>query len=260
MENLAAGDSIGYDQIRRWGEKNDYDCSSSIITAWEQAGVPVKTKGATYTGNMIPAFLTCGFKDITAEVDMTTSAGLKRGDVLLNTVYHTAMYCGNNMEVEASLNEKGIVTGGVPGYQNGKEILVRTYRNYPWTHILRYQETTRTMKDDYTYTVLTGDSLGLIARELGVIPIYLKKWNGLTSGLIHPNQILKLYYRKCMVTANNAVIRTGPHSTKKIIKKITKGTELYLCGSKTNSKGNKWYKIWVDGKMQYIYSKRVQKI
>ena len=42
----------GYDQDDRWGLYGDYDCSSAVITAWESAGVPVKTHGATYTGNM----------------------------------------------------------------------------------------------------------------------------------------------------------------------------------------------------------------
>ena len=65
MESWAADNSHGYDQIYRWGEKGDYDCSSAVISAWQAAGVPVKTKGATYTGNMKAAFLSCGFADVT---------------------------------------------------------------------------------------------------------------------------------------------------------------------------------------------------
>ncbi|MCI9074650.1 MAG: hypothetical protein HFH10_02410 [Dorea sp.] len=52
IEAKANDNRYGYDQRYRWGEKGDYDCSSAVITAWEQAGVPVKTKGAAYTGNM----------------------------------------------------------------------------------------------------------------------------------------------------------------------------------------------------------------
>ena len=44
------------------------------------------------------------------------------------------------MEVEASINEKGTATGGKPGDQTGKEFLIRSYRNYPWDCVLRYQE------------------------------------------------------------------------------------------------------------------------
>ena len=44
MIDLANDDSHGYDQTHRWGP--DYDCSSAVISAWQYAGVPVKTKGA----------------------------------------------------------------------------------------------------------------------------------------------------------------------------------------------------------------------
>ena len=138
MEAKANDNRHGYDQRYRWGEKGDYDCSSAVITAWEQAGVPVKTKGATYTGNMYNIFIACGFKDVTAGVNLSTGSGLRRGDVLLNKQKHTAMYCGNGMEVEASINEKGTVTGGTPGDQTGREFLIRAYRNYPWDCVLRY--------------------------------------------------------------------------------------------------------------------------
>ena len=138
MEQTARDNSHGYDQIYRWGEKGDYDCSAAVITAYEKAGVPVKTKGATYTGNMKSVFLKCGFRDVTSQVNLSTGAGLKRGDVLLNEARHTAMYCGNGQEVEASINEKGTATGGKPGDQTGREFLIRSYRNYPWNCVLRY--------------------------------------------------------------------------------------------------------------------------
>ena len=140
MESWAADNSHGYDQIYRWGEKGDYDCSSAVISAWQAAGAPVKTKGATYTGNMKAVFLSCGFADVTSKVNRSTGSGLQRGDVLLNETHHVAMYCGNGKEVEASINEKGTATGGQPGDQTGKEFLVRSYRNYPWDCVLRYQE------------------------------------------------------------------------------------------------------------------------
>lgn len=138
MEAWARDDSHGYDQDYRWGENGDYDCSSAVIQAWQNAGVPVKSGGATYTGDMKNVFLKNGFKDITASVNRGTGTGLKRGDVLLNEVHHVAMYCGNGKEVEASINEKGTAHGGQPGDQTGKEFLIRSYRNYPWNCILRY--------------------------------------------------------------------------------------------------------------------------
>ena len=158
METWAKDDSHGYDQDYRWGEKGDYDCSSAVIQAWENAGVPVKSKGATYTGDMRTVFLSCGFKDITNKVNVATGAGLIRGDVLLNTVHHTAMYCGNGKEVEASINEKGTAHGGKPGDQTGKEFLIRNYRNYPWDCVLRYQESSSSS------TTTTTEKVAYVAR------------------------------------------------------------------------------------------------
>lgn len=138
MEEWARDDSHGYDQAQRWGERGDYDCSAAVISAYELAGVPVKSNGATYTGNMRGVFLRCGFAEVTRDVDLSTGTGLRRGDVLLNYQHHTAMYCGNGQEVEASINELGTVTGGQPGDQTGREFLIRSYRNYPWDCVLRY--------------------------------------------------------------------------------------------------------------------------
>lgn len=131
---IANDDSHGYDQTNRWGA--DYDCSSFIISAWEQAGVPVKTNGATYTGNMKSVFLETGFE----LADLTS---LERGDVLLKENKHTVMYIGDGQIVHASINEKGTTTGGVTGDQTGKEICVRSYYNYKggWDCVLRYPHT-----------------------------------------------------------------------------------------------------------------------
>jgi hypothetical protein len=97
-----------------------------VITAYEQAGVPVKSKGgASYTGNMKNAFLKCGFKDVTNEVNRSTGSGLLKGDVLLNETHHTALVrADGGAIVHAANRRKGIVTGG--------------YYNYPWNCILRY--------------------------------------------------------------------------------------------------------------------------
>ena len=152
MEEWARDDSKGYDQIFRWGEKGDYDCSSAVIQAWENAGVPVKSNGATYTGNMLDVFKKCGFTDVTSQINLADGSGLVRADVLLNTAHHTAMYCGNGMEVEASINEKGTVKGGKPGDQTGREFLIRSYRNYPWTNVLRYQNESGSAAPNKTIT------------------------------------------------------------------------------------------------------------
>ena len=138
MEQLAADDSHGYSQDNRWGV--DYDCSSAVIQMYEDAGAPVKTAGATYTGNMRDVFLRCGFTDVTDMVNLANGDGMKRGDVLLNEVHHTAMYLGDGMIAHASANENGGAHGGKPGDQTGKEICKRTYYNYPWDCVLRHKD------------------------------------------------------------------------------------------------------------------------
>ena len=136
--SIANDSSHGYDQANRWGP--NYDCSSFLITAWEKAGVPVKTKGASYTGNMKSVFLKCGFKDVTGNdnVEFGMGAGLQRGDILLHEQNHVAMYLGGGQIVQASINERGGITGGQSGDQTGGEIHVRYYYNYPWKVLLRY--------------------------------------------------------------------------------------------------------------------------
>ena len=133
---IASDSSHGYAQDNRWGP--DYDCSSMVISAWEQAGVPVKTKGATYTGNMKKVFLACGFADVTSKVNKSNGSGMQTGDVLLHEKNHTAMFIGNSKIVHASINEKGGIKNGQPGDQTGGEICTRSYYNYPWDCVLRY--------------------------------------------------------------------------------------------------------------------------
>lgn len=134
---IANDDTHGYDQVDRWGNPN-FDCSGLVIQCCEDAGIPLKSAGATYTGNMRSAALQIGFKDVISKVNLQTGSGLKRGDILLNQAKHTAFYIGSGQIVHASINERGTVTGGKSGDQTGKEICVRPYYNKPWDSILRY--------------------------------------------------------------------------------------------------------------------------
>ena len=129
---IAADNTHGYDQIHRWGP--DYDCSSLVISAYRTAGLELK--GATYTGNMRAAFIKNGFKSIPYKKGMS----LFRGDVLLNEKHHTALYIGDGKIVQASINEKGKITGGKTGDQTGGEIAVRHFYEYKygWDYILRF--------------------------------------------------------------------------------------------------------------------------
>ena len=120
---IANDDSHKY-VLGGWGPH--YDCASFVITAYENAGVPVKSKGgATYCPNMKNAFLKCGFKDVTSSVNLSNGQGMLKGDVLLNESAHTALVRADGGSiVHASNPSLGICE--------------RSYYNKPWNCVLRY--------------------------------------------------------------------------------------------------------------------------
>lgn len=134
--NIANDDSHGYSQYHRWGP--DYDCSSMIITAYQNAGIPVKDAGATTTYNMQPTFQKCGF-EVVRNWNKATGEGLIRGDVVLNVNHHVELYIGNGQLVKASQDEYGGIAGANPGDQTKQEIRTSGYYNFPWDMALRYK-------------------------------------------------------------------------------------------------------------------------
>ena len=126
----AKDNTHGYSQAVRWGP--DYDCSSFIISAYENAGLKVKEAGASYTGNMRDAFEKCGF----GAYPRQPVSRLEPGDVLLNEKHHAVMYIGNGKVVAARSSD------GFPqrGDQSGREICVQNWYDYPWDCVLRYAE------------------------------------------------------------------------------------------------------------------------
>lgn len=145
----ANDNSHGYSQADRWGP--DYDCSSFVISAYEQAGLSLREAGASYTGNMRGAFLRCGFVDVTTQVGLTSGYGIQPGDVLLNYSAHTCLAVGGGKVANCRTSE------GHPqaGDQSGSEIRVQSYWNFPWNCVLRYKgkEVVSTTPD----TIVTTD-------------------------------------------------------------------------------------------------------
>lgn len=137
MIDTANDNTHGYsdDPNNRWGP--NYDCSSAVISAWEYAGVPVRSNyAADTTRNMRTAFLQCGFVDVLGTgIDLNTQAGLVRGDVLLAEGVHTAMYMGNGQMVHA--RDYAINLG--ENYTKDDEIAITSYSNASgWNCVLRY--------------------------------------------------------------------------------------------------------------------------
>lgn len=129
---IANDNQYGYSQANRWGP--DFDCSSMVITVVQMAGIPVKDRGATYTGNMRGVFLNCGFRDVTGECNLSNGSGMRRGDILLNDRDHVAIYIGNGQIVHARSSEGNSIQGD----QSGNEIRTQAYFNYPWNIIMRF--------------------------------------------------------------------------------------------------------------------------
>lgn len=128
---IANDDTHGYDQADRWSP--DYDCSSLLIQAYEQAGCPVKTNGASSTANMRSVFVETGFNEFAYSEGMYLVAG----DVLWREG-HCAMYIGNGQIVSAHINELGTTTGGQTGDQTGEEIDVSSFASSgDWSYVLR---------------------------------------------------------------------------------------------------------------------------
>lgn len=174
---IANDNSHGYDQINRW--LPEVDCSSLVTLCYENAGIPVKSKGgATYTGNLKEGFTKCGFTAIKCKPIMP---GLKRGDVLFynyvkngKTHGHAVLYLGGGQIVQASINEKGTATGGKTGDQTGKEVSVGKYYNpsYGWDYVLRYEKDEE--KEDKLVNVEMPElRQGDIRPEVGTLQIVL---------------------------------------------------------------------------------------
>ena len=134
-KGIAADQSHGYSQQNRYGP--DYDCSSLVLSAYKQAGVPIDFNVVCYTGNM-QGLLQYGFKDVTSQVNLNTGNGLQPGDVLWyhisGTNGHTAMYAGNNQIVHA----RGQSYGSPKTGDQGTEIAVTPYYRGKWQHVYRY--------------------------------------------------------------------------------------------------------------------------
>ena len=115
---IANDNTHGYDQQYRNGP--NYDCSSLVGTALSQAGYNVSPR--SWTGNLEQQLRNNGFKDC--------KQPWMAGDIHLRVGKHVCMSINATQIVEASINERGGITGGKSGDQTGKEIWVHDYYTY----------------------------------------------------------------------------------------------------------------------------------
>ena len=195
-----------------WGP-NGYDCGHLIIAAYQQAGLPVRSAGASHTGNMRAAFLACGARDVTRQVNLATGAGMRPGDVCVKTTSHAVMFVGGGKVVQARSDYDGR-----PGDSSGREIAVGPYYNWTpggWDVVLRPPagtaagasgtvqnaksaptpngSTPDSTPGAYTVTVRKGDTLGAIAARHGTTVAKLATLNGIKKPyVIHVGQVLRL--------------------------------------------------------------------
>ena len=133
---IAADDTHGY-HYGGWGP--DYDCAHFVISAFEQAGVQLKENGAGDTTSLKQACLKCGFEVVDDWEDKNTSAGLERGDILLNEINHACLYIGGGQVVNCSQDKDN----GKTGDTTGEEIRIQQFYPYKpggWDLALRYIE------------------------------------------------------------------------------------------------------------------------
>lgn len=219
-----------------WGRSNGgYDCGHFVIDAYTKAGINVKGAGATYTGDMAKAFMSCGFKDVKSQVNLSNGSGLLKGDVLLNSVKHAALVQRDGgITVEAWCAKEGIVAD-------------KAYRNDGWDYVLRYPESAKqsvTSTDPPAKGTISGVPYGQNADQVFSSPKYStykpyfekygRKWN------IDPNLLAAL----AMQESGLRDISTGPAHGVMCI-------EYVLCQNANEGLPNGWLSFASFGKAKY---------
>lgn len=120
--------TIGYSQANRWGP-NSYDCSSFVISAYDAAGLNLKSSGANSTHDMVDVMLKLGFQDVTSTITLSTGEGLQPGDVLWASG-HTEMMVDSTHRAGAHTSNRALAD----------QVSVEDYYNHPWSKVLRYTQ------------------------------------------------------------------------------------------------------------------------
>ena len=158
-------------------DRGSWDCSSSVIKAWQLAiqYTPYKGKldGATFTGNMREVFTASGLFQW-----KPMSFIASRGDLYLNEAQHVAMCQSQDPDVmsEFCINENGDVYGGMPGDQTGGEAAINPFRE-EFDGILHYNGKADTVIKwtDGTYTALRNLNIRTKRAKTGTLVCTMAK-------------------------------------------------------------------------------------
>lgn len=168
---IANDNSHGYSQAVRslynTANPKSFDCSSLVLTAYYYAflknGLTNQAnylkRNCSYTGNML-RMLNVGFEAVAR--NQTAHTQMIRGDIELNTTYHTAIAVGKGIIVHARSSEGTADTKD----NSGNEIRTQPWYLYShgWTHRLRFtgrgidfSKLTNTSESKPTTTTAKGD-------------------------------------------------------------------------------------------------------
>lgn len=233
---IANDNSHGYSQAVRSlyniTNPTSFDCSSLVCTAFYYAFVKngitptPKDKGCSYTGNMLN-LLNCGFEIVAT--NQTAHAQMKKGDIELNTTYHTALAIDGDNIVHARSSEGTSDTKD----NSGNEIRKQPWYLYShgWTHRLRF----------------TGKGLNLNN---------LNPDNSVSTPTTPSSTLNKTTKWVGIVTANSLNVRTyaGTENALCSFSPLKKGIEVNVCDSVDG-----WYYIQYQGKYGFVSGEYIEK-
>ena len=232
--SMANDNKHGYSQQTRSlyniTNPTSFDCSSLVCTAFyyaftknglNSAAQYLKSK-CSYTGNMIN-MTNCGFEVVAT--NQTGHSKMVKGDIELNTTYHTALAIDKDNIVHARSSEGTSDTKD----NSGNEIRTQDWYLYShgWTHRLRF-----TGKGlDFSKVTSTTKTESTKSASSSTTPSKTPKWVG-------------------KVTASKLNVRSWAGVSYDPIKSwpmLSKGNLVDVCDTIKDSNGEDWYYIRIDG-------------
>lgn len=139
--------NTGYDQGQRWTwldktnrriiPNKETDCSTLCAGLAYLGGWNVNISGTCWTGNLDVLMKNAGWK----VYKYTSISDVKTGDMVLKKGAHVVLCIGPNQWLSAQNDERGKSSGGQPGNQTGKEVVIRAPYTRAgmggWDYILR---------------------------------------------------------------------------------------------------------------------------